>query len=376
MNIQRNIALFEANLANVKRPGMDKLLEYIRKSDFYRAPASTKYHLACEGGLLQHSLNVLSALRWSLRPDDDLDASTWHYSVAASDVETIPDETAIVVALLHDICKANFYGVSYRNVKNEATGKWEKAPYYTVEDKMPLGHGAKSAMILKEYIPLTTPEMYAVWWHMGYAGLNHVDAMPGPWRNYITPYLVGVMDEFCNYYTEEIVFVKPTQVGGTECLFNILGWIISQDPSDTMFVYPSDALAERTSRNRIDPMCRLSAPLRERYKPHQSQKLEMRFQGMSLYLTGANSPSDLSSSPIKRLFLDEVDKFPGASKKEADPIKLARERTKTFRNRKICMASTPTLKTGHIWRAKEDADIEKHYFPGLNLVQNNMRVYV
>ena len=192
---------------------------------------------------------------------------------------------------------------------------------------------------------------------------RHIDSdMPGPWRNYITPYLVGVMDEFCNYFTEEVVFVKPTQVGGTEALLNMLGWIISQDPSDTMFVYPSDALAERTSRNRIDPMCRLAAPLRARYRANQSQKLEMRFQGMSLYLTGANSPGDLSSSPIKRLFLDEVDKFPGASKKEADPIKLARERTKTFRNRKICMASTPTLKTGHIWRAKEDADVEKHYF--------------
>lgn len=83
---------------------------------------------------------------------------------------------------------------------------------------------------------------------------------------------------------------------------------------------------------------------------------------MIVYLTGANSPASLASTPIRYLFLDEVDKFPGATKKEADPVSLAIERTKTFFNRKIFMASTPTLKTGPIWKAKEEADAEKHYF--------------
>ena len=70
-------------------------------------------------------------------------------------------------------------------------------------------------------------------------------AMPGPWRNDKTPYLAGIMDELCNYETEEIIFVKPSQVGGTEALLNMLGWAIQQDPSPTMCVYPSDVLAER-----------------------------------------------------------------------------------------------------------------------------------
>ena len=83
---------------------------------------------------------------------------------------------------------------------------------------------------------------------------------------------------------------------------------------------------------------------------------------MIVYLTGANSPASLASTPIRYLFLDEVDKFPGATKKEADPVSLAIERTKTFFNRKIFMASTPTLKTGPIWKAQEEADAEKHYF--------------
>ncbi len=187
-------------------------------------------------------------------------------------------------------------------------------------------------------------------------------ALPGPWRNEKTPYLVGVMDEFCNFDTEEIVFVKPTQVGGTECLQNMLGWVIQQDPSPTMVVYPSDTLAESISENRIQPMLRASPPLRQRWKENASSRLEMQFDGMYMNLVGSNSPANLASKAIKYLFLDEVDKYPGASKKEADPISLARERTKTFHNRKIFITSTPTLKTGHIWQAMEQADIVKHFF--------------
>lgn len=172
MNIQKNISTFEAELAQVQRPGMDKLLDYIRKSDFYTAPASTKHHLACEGGLLQHSLNVLDALRHILHKCGD----TWEYYVAGEKVASVPDQGLIVIALLHDICKTYYYTTSTRNAKNDDTGKWEKVPFYTVDDKMPLGHGPKSAMILKEYIQLTTPEMYAIWFHMGFVDLNRSEA--------------------------------------------------------------------------------------------------------------------------------------------------------------------------------------------------------
>lgn len=187
-------------------------------------------------------------------------------------------------------------------------------------------------------------------------------AMPGPWLNDKTPYLTGIMDEFCNFDTEEIVLAKGSQLGGTETLFNMLGWIIQQDPSPTMLVYPSDVLGESISTNRIQPMIRSSPPLRERWRERDSTKLELQFDGMYLTIVGSNSPANLASRPIRFLFLDEVDKFPGASRKEADPIKLARERTKTFHNRKIFMTSTPTLKDGHIWQALEDSDVVKHFF--------------
>lgn len=186
--------------------------------------------------------------------------------------------------------------------------------------------------------------------------------MPGPWRTDYTPYLRGIMDELTNYETEEIIFVKPAQVGGTEALQNMVGYIVQQDPAPSMIVYPTDKLAESISQNRLIPMLLASPTLKKRYKEYESQKLELQFDGMYLTLAGSNSPSSLASKAIRFLFLDEVDKYPGATKKEADPIKLARERTKTFSNRKIFMTSTPTVRDGHIWRAKEDADIEKHYF--------------
>ncbi|MCD8366329.1 MAG: phage terminase large subunit family protein [Clostridiales bacterium] len=187
-------------------------------------------------------------------------------------------------------------------------------------------------------------------------------ALPGPWRNDKTPYLTEIMDELNNYETEEIVFCKCTQVGGTEAELNMLGYVIQQDPSPSMVVYPTDKLGESISENRIKPMIKAAPTLKERFWELRSQKLEMQFDGMYLTISGANSPSSLASRAIKYLFLDEVDKYPSASKKEADPISLAKERTKTFPNRKIYMTSTPTIKSGPIWKNLQDCDVEKHYF--------------
>lgn len=186
-------------------------------------------------------------------------------------------------------------------------------------------------------------------------------AIPGPWSNDITPYLVGVMDEFNNYETQKIIFVKPTQVGGTEALQNMIGYIVMQDPAPTMIVYPTEILAKSVSENRLQPMLKITQELAKRFDEN-SQLLELQFDGMYLTLAGSNSPSGLSSKPIRFVLMDEVDKYPGSSGKEADPIKLAIERTKTFHDKKIYITSTPTLKTGHIWKEKESADIEKHYF--------------
>ncbi len=200
-------------------------------------------------------------------------------------------------------------------------------------------------------------------WAERYRVLPPGNAIPGPWRNSVTPYLVEIMDAFSNSDAEKIIFVKPTQVGGTSALENMLGSMISQDPAPTMVVYPSDDLAERVVEAKIDPMIKNCTVLAEKYLERDSKKLRLKFRGMTLYLNGANSPADLASINVQNLFLDEVDKYPGASKRESNPVSLAIERTKTYTtNRRIFLTSTPTLKTGNVWQAKEEADEERHYF--------------
>lgn len=191
---------------------------------------------------------------------------------------------------------------------------------------------------------------------------SKTSSIPGPWRNSRTPYLMEIMDELRNYETREIVFCKCTQVGGTEVELNMAGYAIQQDPSPMMIVYPTDTLGLSVSENRIQTMAKLSPSLKKLFREYQSKNLELQFDGMYLTIAGSNSPASLASKAVKYLFLDEVDKYPAATRKEADPISLARERTKTFPSRKIYITSTPTLREGHIWKYLQACDIEKHYF--------------
>lgn len=216
----------------------------------------------------------------------------------------------------------------------------------------------KSLELLKPPEELTVSE-----WAGKYRFLDErSSSMPGKWKNEMTPYLVGIMDEFNNYQTEKIVFCKCTQLGGTEALNNMICFSVAQDPAPMMIVYPTSELADSVVEQRIKPMLKASKETKKHFKEKNSSKKELQFDNMYISIVGSNSPSELASRPIRYLFLDEVDKYPNESKKEADPISLAVERTKTFNNRKIYMCSTPTTRTGHIWEEKEKADIEKHYF--------------
>ncbi len=140
-------------LKSTKREGIDSLLDFLEKTDFYDAPASTRFHGSYEHGLLEHSLKVYEILKHKVEN-------------ACIDIN-IQEDSLIIMALLHDICKANFYKVDYRNAKN-SLGVWEKVPYYTIDDTIPYGHGEKSVMMITEYIKLTPEEKYAIRWHMGY----------------------------------------------------------------------------------------------------------------------------------------------------------------------------------------------------------------
>jgi hypothetical protein len=151
------IEQFENLLLSTKRGGIENLIEFIRKSDFYKAPASTRFHSCHEGGLLEHTLNVYKCLK-----------NKENNTIWKDIFKDIPEESLIISALLHDLCKTHFYVVDYRNKKNN-NGEWEKVPYYTVDDKIPYGHGEKSVMMIEEYIKLTPIEKYAIRWHMGWS---------------------------------------------------------------------------------------------------------------------------------------------------------------------------------------------------------------
>lgn len=192
---------------------------------------------------------------------------------------------------------------------------------------------------------------------------SKTSAEPGQWSTDRTPYLRGIMDAFTDPRVEEIIFVKPTQVGGTECMNNMFGYVIAQDPSPVLIVYPTLDLAEYASKNRLQPLMELSPVLADKYQPEESKVLELQMHGMYAVISGANSPASLASRPIRFLFMDEVDKYPKNSGKEADPRSLARERTKTFPyNKKVFQTSTPTLKNGAIWQAYEKADVKLEYY--------------
>lgn len=125
-------------LKSTKREGIEDLIKFLEeKTDFYTAPSSTRFHGSFEGGLLEHSMKVYEILKH--KADKNIMSMEWQ------------DDTLIISALLHDICKVNFYKVDYRNAKNEH-GEWEKVPYYTVDDTIPYGHGEKSVMMISEYI--------------------------------------------------------------------------------------------------------------------------------------------------------------------------------------------------------------------------------
>jgi phage terminase large subunit GpA-like protein len=164
---------------------------------------------------------------------------------------------------------------------------------------------------------------------------------PGKWRTNRTPYLKEIMD--CLSPTspvERVVFMKGAQVGGTECGNNWIGYVIHLAPGPMMAVAPTVEMAKRNSKQRIDPLIEESPTLSSLIAPARARDsgntiLGKEFRGGVLVMTGANSAVGLRSMPVRYLFLDEVDGYPGDVEGEGDAIALAEARTRTFARRKI-----------------------------------------
>ena len=148
-DIRRNAHEIDATLRSLKRPGIGNLADWLKTTDFYRAPASTRYHLNYPGGLALHSLNVFHRLQ----------------ALVAAGLVALDPETVAISALLHDLCKAGFYGTETRNVKID--GEWRPVEVWTVRDAFPVGHGEKSCYYIQRYIQLTEEEYAMIRLHMG-----------------------------------------------------------------------------------------------------------------------------------------------------------------------------------------------------------------
>lgn len=178
---------------NITREGSDKLLEYLTssKSDFFTAPASTRYHSAYEGGLAQHSLNVYHCMKDYMARERVVQV----YGLTAS------EETIAVTALLHDICKVNFYKTDYRNSKNDQ-GVWEKVPYYTIDDKLPYGHGEKSVYIISGFMRLSRDESFAIRYHMGFSGNEDKNNVGRAFELFPLAFALSTADMEASYFLE------------------------------------------------------------------------------------------------------------------------------------------------------------------------------
>lgn len=180
--------------SKIKREGADKLLDFLlsRHSDFFTAPASTRYHLAYEGGLCEHTLNVYDCLCSYLNSDRAKNTFGLTYS----------DESIAIVALLHDICKVNVYKPGTRNVKDEF-GKWQTVPSYEFEDKIPYGHGEKSVYIISGYMRLTREEAFAIRYHMGFSGTEETRNVGAAFEMFPLAFALSTADMEATYFIEK-----------------------------------------------------------------------------------------------------------------------------------------------------------------------------
>ena len=179
---------------NIKREGCDALLEFLNNSDFFTAPASSKFHSNYEGGLVKHSVNVYKRFKNLI-----LNEYGENY------INVISDESIALISLLHDVCKINMYKQDFRNVKVE--GEWVKVPCYTIDDALPYGHGEKSVYMISGFMKLTREESMAINWHMGAFDARAVSQtymLSNVFYKFPIALLFHIADEMATYLDETI----------------------------------------------------------------------------------------------------------------------------------------------------------------------------
>ena len=180
---------------NIERDGSEDLLAFLEKTDFFTAPASARQHSNFEGGLCLHSVNVYKRYLKLLK---DEYGEKWS--------EIISPESVAIIALLHDVCKVNFYAVEMRNVKVD--GEWIQKPFYKIEDTLPYGHGEKSVYMISGFMRLTREEAMAINWHMGAFDeriRNNSVTLSNVFYRYPTAFMFHLADYMATYLDEKSV---------------------------------------------------------------------------------------------------------------------------------------------------------------------------
>ena len=190
---------------HIKREGADKLLEYLLspKSDFFKAPASARFHSSYEGGLCEHSINVYECLDSYLKSDRVKSTFGFEYS----------DESIAIVALLHDLCKVNIYKKGFRNVKDEK-GVWQRVDTFEYDDQLPYGHGEKSVYIISGYMKLTREEAFAIRYHMGYSSTEDPRNVSLAFEMFPLAFALSTADSEATYFVESEKYKKKEEEQG------------------------------------------------------------------------------------------------------------------------------------------------------------------
>ena len=170
--------------ASIQREGLEDLLDWLCKADFFIAPASTHYHGGYPGGLCQHSIDVYQYAK----------------KMAFLLTKESSEESLAIATLFHDLCKVNLYKMDKRNQK--INGEWKEVPYYVVDEKFHFGgHGSKSVFLIQQFMKLTTEEAAAINCHMGFSdgNPNAIRDVGNAYHQFPLAWIVHVADEAATF---------------------------------------------------------------------------------------------------------------------------------------------------------------------------------
>lgn len=190
---------------DIHREGIENLLTTLEESDFFKAPASTRYHGSYEGGLVQHSIDVYNALHDELA-----------FIYGDNYLAVFNEETIAIVSLFHDICKVDRYKAGYRNVKDEVTKQWHQEPaYFYNDEKFEMGHGAESVYAIQRHMKLEDFEAQAIYWHMGaydISNYSNLNGLGSAFERNVLSFALHRADMFATYIIDNKFFKEAPAV--------------------------------------------------------------------------------------------------------------------------------------------------------------------